>query len=264
MLGARDDPRAHLSSLKHAIGMVDVKAHHGTMCLGEYLELACKVILEIGMLDGRDMVLTDVDEASDGKVDPKGAVVLEGLARRLHHQLACAHRGGVSDMSLELEGLRGGELRGSARDAVVENVGGEDGSGMGAECAGSSVKHALEIESAGRLALGACEGARLNAARGVVVEHVGQDAHGAAHVVHEHARRLDAIERLLGKIAECPRRKRLLQVLALERAALAHKERAGHNLARVGRDEIDQGLLAALGQPHLVQNACRLQRLCVG
>ena len=216
------------------------------------------------MLDGRDVVLADVDETSDGEVDPKGAVILKSLARRLHHQLACAHGGGVGDMALELEGLRGGELRGSAGDAVVENVGGEDGSGMGAECAGSSVKHALEIESAGRLALGACEGARLNAARGVVVEHDGQDAHGAAHVVHEHARHLDAIERLLGKIAECPRRKRLLQVLALERAALAHKERAGHNLARVGRDEIDQGLLAALGQPHLVQNACRLQRLCVG
>ena len=210
MLGARDDPRAHLSSLKHAVGMVDVKAHHGAMCLGEYLELACEVILEIGMLDGRDVVLADVDETSDGKVDPKGAVILKGLARGFHHQFACAHRGGVGDMALELEGLGGGELRGSARDAVVENVCGEDGSGMGAECAGSSVKHAFEIESAGRLALGAREGARLNAARGVVVEHVGQNAHGAAHVVHEHARRLDAIERLLGKIAECPRRKGLL------------------------------------------------------
>ena len=55
------------------------------MCLGEYLELACEVILEIGMLDGRDVILADVDEASDGKVDPKGAVILKGLARRLHH-----------------------------------------------------------------------------------------------------------------------------------------------------------------------------------
>ena len=128
---------------------------------------------------------------------------------------------------------------------------------------GSSVKHAFEIESAGRLALGACEGACLNAARGVVVEHVGQNTHGTAHVAHEHTRCLDAIESLLGKIAECPRRKGLLQVLALERTTLAHKERAGHNLARVGRDEVDQGLLAALGQPHLVQNARSSQRLGV-
>ena len=248
-LRAGDDALAGcLRRSKHAVRLVDVQAHHAAPGLGEHLELAGKVILEVGVLDGRDVVLADVGEAHHGEVHAIRAVVLEGLARCLHHQLARPHTHGVGDVRLELEGLGSGELGGPASHAVVERDAGEDGCGVGAQRLGAGVEHALEVVGAGGLSLGAREGADGDVARRVAVEHVGQDAHRAAHVAHLHAGGVDALEGRLGQVGHGSRGKRGHKVGALEGAALAYEERAGHHLARVGGDEVDDGLRLALRQ----------------
>ena len=97
------------------------------------------------------------------------------------------------------------------------------------------IEHALKVVRARGLPLGAGEGAHLDTAGGVIVRGIGQQAERAAHVVHEQAghgtARVTAHLVIdFGNIGDGARLDGAQQVLALERGALAHEQRAraGH------------------------------------
>ena len=108
-IGQRERHRALAAGrrLEHAVDVVHIEVDHGKAALRKNLELAGKVILERGVLDRRDMVLTDIGKGAHFKVNLARTLVFEALARRLHDQPRSARLGGMCDTRLQKEGLGG-------------------------------------------------------------------------------------------------------------------------------------------------------------
>ena len=75
---------------------------HGVVALGEDLELAGEVILEGGVLDGGDVIRADVEERRDVEREAEAAVILERLARDLHHHGGEVMLAGVGEVAPEV------------------------------------------------------------------------------------------------------------------------------------------------------------------
>ena len=104
---------------------------------------------------------------------------------------------------------------------------------------------AAQIVHAGRLALGARERADLGPCGRMIIGGVRKKAEGAADIAHEHAGGIHAVidGRNVGDGAGAAG---INKVLALERRALADKERPRDRLARIVRRATDLQLTCAL------------------
>ena len=97
--------------VKDALEVGGAEVDHGVVALGEDLELAGEVVLEGGVLDGGDVVCADVEERRDVEREAEAAVILERLARDLHHHGGEVLIAGVGEVAPEVgrlgRGVRG-------------------------------------------------------------------------------------------------------------------------------------------------------------
>ena len=235
--------RGHLAlevlALRRAQDALDVGAaevHHGGATLAEDLELACEVILERGVLDGRDVVGADVQEGGDVELDAQRAVVLERLARDLHHHGVEAGVTCVGEVAPEVGGLGRGVGRLGVLDAVVGVDGSDDAAGLASVC---SVDDVSEHVGRGRLALGARDAHLGKRAVGVAERCGGDEGHRGAHVARDDGA---CTLRHLGKLVQAGRLadvghgtllERGREVGRLEGASLAEEDVARLHEARV-------------------------------
>ncbi|CCY27433.1 unknown [Firmicutes bacterium CAG:114] len=96
--------------LQHPVGVVAVQVHAGRGGLGKNPQLGGKIVLEIRVLNGRDVVHADVQEDRGGKLHVFHPVILQRLAGDLHGEVP--HAGGhpVGKVALQVQGLWGGQV----------------------------------------------------------------------------------------------------------------------------------------------------------
>ena len=221
--------------------MVAPQVHHGDARLVEDAQLALEVVLPRGVLERRDVVGPDVEEGGHVEAEPQHAVVLERLARHLHHHARQAAFGRVGEVAPEVWRLGCGVDALHALDAVERLDGAEKSGPRGGQRAAicGRVQDRAQHVGRGRLALGAREADDLEPLVGVAPRRGRDVRHRAAHVAAGEARHLRMGGRqlvgqaLLGEVRHAPGLEREVEVVGLERGALAHEDVAGRGLARV-------------------------------
>ncbi len=149
----------------------------------EDAQLGGQVVLEAGMLHGRDVVVADVEEARHREREAQHAVVLEGLAGDLHDHAPEAGAAGVGQVAPEVGRLRGGVGALKGARAVKDGVGAKDGAGLGPR----GVEEHLQQVGRGGLAFGAGDAHDLQVAVGASPGGLGDPCHGGADVGAEDA-----------------------------------------------------------------------------
>ena len=238
---------ARLSRRQDAVGVVGVEVDHRAAALLEDLQLGGEVILEVLVLDGADVVEADVQKAPDGEVDAVGAVVLERLARDLHHKAAEARVSGVGQVAPQVGALGSRVARRAVLNAVVGLDGADDAAAAGPA---RMVEDRSEHVGAGRLALGAGDADDGQVAVGASRGGGGGDGHGTSQLACGHGEggkaRFGASE-----LAELVRSSQVGDGAGLacrgqkrrpKRRALAHKEVACADSARVACGARDGGV----------------------
>ena len=236
-------------ALENGLDLVGVKVHHGNARLIKDAELALEVVLEIGVLNGRDVVAPNVEEACNCKVKAQDSVVLEGLARDLHVHVGKAGLAGVGEVTPEVRGLRRGVVALLALDAVE----GLDGAHDAGTCVRLvAVKHGAEHVGHRRLALGAGDANDGEVVVGVAKGLGRGERHGAAQVRGDECGRSGGNVCQPGcavpvaKVGHGALFERGGEIGWLEGGALAYKDVRGDNRARVAVDPRD-GHSALLG-----------------
>ena len=247
--GEGDHSLALLGTCHDLVEKVGVEVDDGDRGHVEDLELALEVVLEVGVLDRRDVVAPDVEEAGDAEVEAEDAIVLQTLARHLHGHVLEAGLVGVVEVSPEVGGLGRGVVALLALDAVK----GLDAAENARVLVGLiAVENGAEHVGDRRLALGPGDADDLDLVVGAVKGLGGGVGHGRPQVgAHErgHARR-DGLELvgvlLVAEVGDCPLPQRDGEVLGLERPPLADEDVTGAGNARVAVDARD-GRLGVLG-----------------
>ena len=240
LLGEGNDGRSGgLGGLHHPLGVVTVQVHAADVGLGKDLQLGGKVVLKVGVLDGGNVVVADVEKARGGKLGAQGAVVFQRLAGYLHGHILQPGLGGVGKVALEVQRLRGGEVRLKALHAVV-GVDGGDNAGLPSPLALLvAVQDGLHIVGGGRLALGAGDADDLQLAGGMVVEPVGQRGQHLSGVGNGDAGQAGDGVLLLADAGHGALIPGHLQKLSLKVGALADEEGAGGHLPGVAGEAGD-------------------------
>ena len=219
--------------LQHPVGVVAVQIDAADPGLGENAELGGEVVLKVRVLDGRNVVLADVQKAGGGEVGAQGAVVLQSLAGHLHGQVLHPRGNSVGEVALEVQRLGGGEVGLELLHPVVGVDGGDHAGGGLPLPFHVLVQNILQVVGGGGLALGAGDADDLQLSRGVVIEQVGQRSDGQAHVRHQNA---GQVHLGIGGQADIGHGAFVLghlQKLSLEVGALAEKQGAGDHLPGV-------------------------------
>ena len=112
---------------QHPVGVVTVQVDAVYRPLLEDAQLRGEVVLEVGVLDGGDVVLTDVQKTGCGEVSAQGAVVLQGLTGHLHGQVVDAAGRRVGKVPLEVHCIGGGDVGLEPFHPVLSVDGGDDG-----------------------------------------------------------------------------------------------------------------------------------------
>ena len=235
--------------LEDGLDFVGVEVHHGNARLVEDAELALEVVLEVGVLDGGDVVSPNVQEAGNGKVQAQDAVVLERLARDLHVHVGKACLTGVCEVTPEVRGLRGGVVALLALDAVACLDGTQDARvGVGLV----SVENRAEHVGDRGLSLGARDANDGEVVVGVAEGLGGGEGHGATQVRGDeggsawgNGGQLCGMV-LVAEVGHGSLLERRDEVCRLEGGALAHEDVCWDNHARVAVDSRD-GHCALLG-----------------
>ena len=231
--------------IEYALEVLRAQVHHGAPALREDLELRGEVVLEGGVLDGRDVVLANVEEGRDVELDAQGAVVLEGLARYLHDHGGELGVAGIGEMAPQVGRLGRGVGRLDVLDAVVGVDGADDAAGA---LARGGVDDRAQHVGGGGLALGAREAHLGDVEVGPAKRRGRDERHGEAHVARDDRRgvrgrggELGGVGRLAdvgdGAGLECRG-----EIGGLERAALAEEDVAGRDAARVASRAGDGGV----------------------
>ena len=122
--------------------------------LAEDPKLGGEVVLKVGVLDGGDVVVADVEKGGGGEIGAQGAVVLQGLAGHLHGQVLQSGLHRVGEVALEVQGVRRGDVGLKAVHPVVGVDGGDQAGLRLALLRHVLVQNVLQIVGGGGLALG--------------------------------------------------------------------------------------------------------------
>ncbi len=258
----RDETVRVLGGSEHLVDLVGAEVDHGGLSALEDAQLARDVILEGGVLDTRDVIAPQVQEDPEGERHPEDAVVLETLARDLHHQVATPGVDRVAQVAPELGRLRRGVVALKLLDAVIGLDRAEDRWG-GARRLEDRAKQV----GRGRLAFGARDAHDLEVALRVSVDRRGHERHRAAHIVDGDARRsrrsrveggeqggVIGAETGPGSASDC-----VGEEGGPEGDALADEEVLGRDLARIDRHAADRerrvGVIDARGDARVGEDA---------
>ena len=185
--------------------------------------LAPEIILHSGVLMGGDVVRPDVQEDAVAEMLTVGAMHLVGLAADLggdDGQLMCP---GLGEELLHLQRFRGGEMGGDYLAAhVVLHTGEQTGL-----LPGDGLHDGVGHIGGGGFALGAGDAHQGEGVRGVVVEPLGCQALGLAHVTDQQGGERAVRLHLLGHVAHGAGLLRFEQVFGLEAVALADEQVSG-------------------------------------
>ena len=169
---------------QHPFGVVAVQVDAVDRPLSEDAQLRGEIVLKVGVLDGGDVVIADVEEAGGGEVGAQRAVVFQGLAGHLHGQVLQPGLDRMAEVALEVQGVGGGDVGLEPLHPVVGVDGGDDAALRPTRLRHISVQDGFQIVGGGGFALGTRQADDLQLPRGVVKEQVGQGGDGAAHVAH--------------------------------------------------------------------------------
>ena len=94
-------PAAVPGGLEHPAGVVAVQIDAAQVRLGENPQLGGKIVLKVRVLNGRDVVVADVQKTGGSKVGAQRAVVFERLAGHLHGEVFHPRLHPVGKVALE-------------------------------------------------------------------------------------------------------------------------------------------------------------------
>ena len=134
------------------------------------------------MFHGGDVVLADVQKDGAGQVHANDPAILQRLAGDFHGEEIGLDTGGVEEVLLQVQGLRGGELGGAALHTVVGDNGGQQGAGLFFLGGQEVVQDGFDIIGGCGFALGAGDAGDAQLPRGVAVGEIGQSALGLPDV----------------------------------------------------------------------------------
>ena len=193
------------------------------------------------MLDGRDVVIADVEEGGGGEVGAQGAVVFQRLAGHLHHQIVQSRLRRPGEVALEVQGVGGGDVGFEALHPVVGVDGGDDPALRPALGRQEAVQDMLQIVGGGGLALGPRQADHLQFPRGVAEEQVGQGGDGGPHVVHLEAGQGRARVGPFAHVGDGALVLSHLEELRLEVGPLAEEQGAGDHLPGIVGHQLHRG-----------------------
>ena len=223
--------------LQDPAGVVAVQIDAVYPRLGEDLQLGGKIVLKIRVLHWGDVVVADVEEAGGGEAGAQGAVVLQGLAGYLHGEVLQPRVGGVGQVALEVQRLRGGEVGLKALHPVI-GVDGGDHAGLPSPLPGlPGVQDGFQVVGGGGLSLGPGETHHLQPPGWMAVAQVGQQGHGPSQIGEPQAgERAVGIDGLAG-VEEGPPFPGGLQKFLPEMGALTEKQGPGDHVPGVAGDQ---------------------------
>ena len=101
------------------VSMLGAKVYDGAFALVENAELAFEIVLERGVLGGRNMVASDVEEAGDIQGEPQHAVVFERLAGNFHDHMGAARSHSIGKVAPQIGRFGRGVAALEFLDAIV-------------------------------------------------------------------------------------------------------------------------------------------------
>ena len=231
--------------LKHRVELVGVKVHHRNARLVKNAQLAAKVICKVGVLHGANVIAPNIEEARDVQAQVNHAVVLERLARYLHHQVRQAGVRGVAHVAPQVGGFR---CRVHALELLhaVERL--DRAQDRRARLGAAGVQDLLQHVAHGRLALGARDAHHVDVAVRVAPRRGGGHGHGAAQVACNKLRHAGrhggklVRARVVAQVGDAAGLEGGRKVRRLERGPLAHEEVVRCCEARVAVRAGDAGL----------------------
>ena len=165
-------PASLLGGLQNPLGIVAVQVDTVYLGLGKDFQLGCEVVLEIRVLYRGYVVIADVEEAGDSEMGAQGAVIFQSLAGHLHGEVLQPSIGGVGQVALEVQRLRGGEVGLKALHPVI-GIDGGDHAGLTAALFGlPGIQNRFQIIGGGRFSLGPGETNHLQPPGGMAVAQV--------------------------------------------------------------------------------------------
>ena len=239
VLGEGDEPPAGLpGGVEHVLHPLGVQVDHGQGGVAEDLQLGGEVVLKVGVLDGGDVIVADVEEDGGREGHAVHAVVLQSLGGDLHGEVLHSAPGGIGEVALEVQGLRGGEVGLEPLHAVVGVDGGDDAALRLFPGGQVLVKDILEVICGGAFPLCTGDTHHVELGAGVVVVEVGQEGHGPAHVGHLEAGGVPGLgPGVVGEVDEGPLPEGVGEVLALEVGPLDDEEGPRPDVLGVAGDQ---------------------------
>ena len=169
--------------LQYALDFIGAQIDHGSLCLVKDPELALKIVLEGRVLDGRNVIATDIEEARHIKRQVLDALVFERLARDLHDHGLATGRAAVGDMTPDLGGLGRGVGALVALDTIVGAHRSDHAAGLARR-----LNDGLEHKSGRGLSLSTGDAHDFDVVVRSVVDLRRQQGHGRANAAHDQHR----------------------------------------------------------------------------
>ena len=218
-LAEGDDPlRVGAGTLQHPLCVVHIAVDDGDFAVLHQLQFAGKIVLKVGVLQRADVVLADVEEHSQVKINPIHPVQLVRLGGNLHRQKGQAAVPGLRKVPLQVRGLGGGQVRLVLLGAGVHLDGGEHRAFLGVQlrvAAAAGIEDMLHKVGGGGLALGSGQADQPEVFVGFSIKGDGDQAHRFADVADQDAGNLRRIF-LGGEVDARPLCRRVEQVLLLK------------------------------------------------
>ena len=174
----------NLRGRKDSLFLCAVQIHAGHLCLLEKRKLRGKIILEIFMLAGADVILGDVEEDPHIKFQPPYSLIFQRLAGDLHRQITDVLVRTVPDMAVDFHSLRRSHLRRYQFFSVVDIHGGKDACLLPLLLLLPDIQDRLNIIGSGRLSLGSRDAGEMKRQRLRPVENGRQHRHGLPDIFH--------------------------------------------------------------------------------